>query len=152
MNPVAKFVVHHARLVIVATFVATLAFAAAIATRGLYFNGSPETLARHDDTLAFFKETRQDFGDDRVIIAALTTTDVFAPAFLEKLERLTRQLAAAPGVAETQSLTNVKAVRRDGDTIVVDNLISPRLFLQSDASDRLQQLKAAIVADPLYVK
>jgi uncharacterized protein len=152
MNPIGKFVVHHARLVIVATFVVTVAFSAAIAVRGIYFNGSPETLARHDDTLAFFNETRQDFGDDRVIIAALTTGEVFAPAFIEKLERLTRQLAAAPGVAETQSLTNIKAIRRNGDTILIDNLIPPRLLLQSDARERLQQLKAVIVADPLYVK
>ncbi|MEN3336050.1 MAG: uncharacterized protein V7641_5415 [Blastocatellia bacterium] len=152
MNPVGKFVVHHARFVIVATFAATVAFATAIAVRGIYFNGSPETLARHDDTLAFFYETRQDFGDDRVIIAALTTGDVFTPAFLEKLDRLTKQLAAAPGVAETQSLTNIKAIRRDADTIVVDNLIPSRMIYQNAASERLQTLKAAIVGDPLYAR
>jgi predicted RND superfamily exporter protein len=152
MNPVGKFVVHQARFVIVATFAATVAFAAAIAVRGISFNGSPETLARHDDTLAFFNETRQSFGDDRVIIAALTTNEVFAPAFLEKLDRLTKQLAVAPGVAETQSLTNVKAIRRDADAIVIENLIPSRLIYQSDASERLQSLKAAIVRDPLYVK
>jgi len=152
MNPVGKFVVHHARFVIAATFVATVAFATAIAMRGIYFNGSPETLARHDDTLVFFNETRQAFGDDRVIIAALTTSEVFTPAFLEKLDRLTRQLAASPGVAETQSLTNIKAIRRESDTIVIENLIPSRLLTQSDASERLQQLKSAIVSDPLYVK
>src|SRR5436853_3538961 len=151
MNSVGKLVVHHARFVIVVTFAATVAFATAIAVRGIYFNGSPETLARHDETLAFFYATRQDFGDDRVITAALTTGDVFAPAFLEKLDRLTKQLAAAPGVAETQSLTNIKAIRRDADTIVIDNLIPSRLIYQSDASERLQTLKAAIVRDPLYV-
>jgi hypothetical protein len=138
MNPVGKFVVHHARFVIVATFVVTVAFAAAIVVRGIYFNGSPETLARHDDTLAFFYATRQDFGDDRVIIAALTTDDVFAPAFLEKLDRLTKQLAAAPGVAETQSLTNIKAIRRDADTIVIDNLTS----LALDLSKRCERASA----------
>lgn len=152
MNPVARVVVHHARLIIAATVVATVAFAAVIAVRGISFNGSPETLARHDDTLAFFNETRQTFGDDRVIIAALTTDDVFAPAFLEKLDRLTKQLAAAPGVAETQSLTNIKAIRRDGDTVVIDNLIPARLVYQSDSGQRLQQLKPAVVGDPLYVK
>lgn len=152
MNPVGKFVVHHSRLVIAATIAATLAFAAAIAVRGITFNGSPETLARHDDTLAFFNETRRSFGDDRVVIAALTTDDVFAPAFLEKLDRLTRQLAAAPGVAEAQSLTNVKAIRRDRDTVLVENLIPSRLIHQGDASGELQTLKPAITSDPLYVK
>jgi uncharacterized protein len=152
MNPVGKFVVHHARFVIAATIVATVAFATTIAVCGIRFNGSPETLARHDETLAFFNETRQTFGDDRVIIAALTTDEVFTPDFLEKLDRLTRQLAAAPGVAETQSLTNIKAIRRDADTIVVENLLPSRLIHQSDASERLQTLRATILRDPLYVK
>src|SRR5436305_5362686 len=152
MNPLGKFVVDHARFVIVATFAATVAFAAAIAGRGLTFNASPETPARHDDTLAFFDETRRAFGDDRVIIAALTPTDVFAPAFLEKLDRLTRRLAAAPGVAETQSLTNIKAIRRDRDTVVIENLIPARLIYQPDGGGQLQTLKSTITADSLYVK
>jgi len=152
MNPVGKFVVHHSRLVIAATIAVTLAFAVAIAVRGITFNGSPETLARHDDTLVFFNETRHSFGDDRVVIAALTTDDVFAPAFLEKLDRLTRQLAGVPGVAEAQSLTNIKAIRRDRDTVLVENLIPARLIYQGDASGELQTLKPAITSDPLYVK
>ncbi|HJQ25915.1 MAG TPA: MMPL family transporter [Blastocatellia bacterium] len=152
MNRLGKLVVDHARFVIVATCATTVAFAAAIAVRGLSFNGSPETLARHDDTLAFFNETRRAFGDDRVIIAALTTEDVFTPGFLEKLDRLTRRLAAAPGVAETQSLTNIKAIRRDRDTVVIDKLIPGRLLYQPDAGTQLQTLKATITADPLYVK
>ena len=151
MNPLGKLVVDHARFVIVATFAATVAFAAAIAVRGLSFNGSPETLARHDATLAFFEETRRTFGDDRVIIAALTTADVFTASFLEKLDRLTRQLAAAPGVAETQSLTNIKAIRRDRDTVVIENLIPARLIHQPDGG-QLQTLKATITADTLYAK
>jgi uncharacterized protein len=152
MNPVGNFVVHHARFVIAATFAVTVAFAVAIAVRGIHFNGSPETLARHDETLAFFNETRRVFGDDRVIIAALTTEDAFAPAFLEKLDRLTKQLAAVPGVAETQSLTNIKTIRRDRDTVVVENLIPARLIYQGEGGSELQTFKAATVTDPLYVK
>ncbi len=151
MNPVGRFVVHYARFVIVATLAATAASAIVIGVRGIHFNGSPETLARHDDTLTFFNQTRQTFGDDRVIIAALTTEDVFAPAFLDRLDRLTKQLAAAPGVAEAQSLTNIKAIRRDRDAVVIENLIPSRLIYQSDAG-QLQSLKAAVVNDPLYAR
>ena len=59
MTQPAKFVVQHPKLIIAATIAITLAYLAVIFTRGISFNGSPETLARKDETYRFYNETRR---------------------------------------------------------------------------------------------
>src|SRR5690348_11131437 len=100
----AKFVVHNANTIIVSTLALTLGFLAAILIRGITFNGSPETLARKDETFRFYSETRSIFGDDRVIVVGITTTDVFTTTFLRRLSRLTSNLAEIAGVDQALSL------------------------------------------------
>src|ERR1044072_4179934 len=144
MNQLVKFVVYYPKIIIAAT----IGYAAAIATRGVKFNGSPETLARKDATLQFFNETRKMFGDDRVIIVALTVEDVFTTSFIEKLDRMTRRLAEVRGVDETQSLTNVKAIRSSDNGITIERLIPANAY---DAVG-LVRLKEEITRDPLYAR
>ena len=148
----AKFVLLHSKLIIGVTLAITIGFIAVIAARGIGFNGSPETLARNDSSLEFFHQTRKTFGDDRVILAALTTTDVFSRDFITRLDRLTRRLAALDGVAETISLTNIKAVRSHDRTVSVDKLIPSDLLSSPDADQRLARLGEEVTRDPLYVK
>jgi predicted RND superfamily exporter protein len=152
MTDLAKFVVLHPKTIIATTVAITICFLAIIFTRGIGFNGSPETLARKDADLEFFHQTRQTFGDDRVILAALTTTDVFTREFIARLSRLTDKLAALDGVAETISLTNIKAIRSQDRTVSVDKLIPSSLLASPDADQRLIKLKEEITGDPLYAK
>ncbi len=147
MNQINRFVIHHPKLVIAVAFVITAVMASVIVRRGVRFDGSPETLARNDSALAFFNETRSIFGDDRVIIIALTTDDVFTRPFVDKLERLTASLMAIKGVSEVQSLTNVKTIRREGDSLSVERLI-PR----AATDEQLRRLKPTATGDPLYKK
>ena len=150
MTQPAKFVVLHPKKIIATAVAITICFLAVIFTRGISFNGSPETLARKDADLEFFHQTRQTFGDDRVILVALTTTDVFTREFIAKLSRLTDRLAALDGVAETISLTNIKAIRSQDRTVSVDKLIPSSLLASPDADQRLIKLKEEITRDPLY--
>jgi predicted RND superfamily exporter protein len=151
MTQPAKFIVLHPRVIIAATLAISLAFLAVILIRGIGFNGSPETLARNDATYRFYNETRKKFGDDRVIIVGITTTDVFNKAFLTRLDRLTNELAALQGVDQTMSLTNIKAVKRETDGISIGRLIDPRA-LDSYDSTALAKLKHQVTSDPLYVR
>src|SRR5215813_11124974 len=96
----AKFVVLHPKPIIALTIAVTLASLAIIFYFGISFNGSPETLARRDEAYDFYNETRKVFGDDHVIIVGITTSDVFRPDFLVKLDRLTERLAAVDGVEQ----------------------------------------------------
>ncbi|HVG20619.1 MAG TPA: efflux RND transporter permease subunit [Blastocatellia bacterium] len=152
MNKIAKFVVFHPKAIITLTLAATVGFASAIFARGISFNGSPEMLARDDSALQFFKQARETFGDDRVIIVALTTGEVFTGEFILKLDRVTKTLAALDGVDEAQSLTNVKAIRRDAGGVTVDNLIPRRILSGDSRADQLAALKEEVTRDPLYAR
>lgn len=147
----AKFVVSYPKTIISATIAITIVHVAIILIYGISFNGSPETLARKDETFNFYNETRKLFGDDRVIIVAITTDAVFTPAFLERLDRLTNKLAAVPGVDQALSLTNIKAIRRDQAGVTVGRLIDPRGPGLKDAAE-LERLKQEVTSDPLYAR
>lgn len=147
----AKFVVSYPKTIIAVTIAITIAYVAVILVYGISFNGSPETLARKDETFRFYDETRNIFGDDRVIIVAVTTNEVFTPAFLERLDRLTNKLAAVAGVDQALSLTNVKAIKRDHAAVSVGRLID--IHEISSANGRqLQELKQQVTNDPLYAR
>ncbi|HYV07627.1 MAG TPA: MMPL family transporter, partial [Blastocatellia bacterium] len=152
MTQPAKFVLQHPKLIIAVTLAITIGFIAVLMTRGLGFNGSPETLARKDSSLEFYQQTRKTFGEDRVILAALTTSDVFTREFITRLDRLTRRLAAVDGVAETLSLTNIKAIRSEDRNVSVDRLIPSDLLSSPNADERLRELREEITRDSLYVK
>ncbi len=151
MTQPAKFVVSYPKTIIAATIAITIAYVAVILIYGISFNGSPETLARKDETFRFYDETRNIFGDDRVIIVAITTNEVFTPEFLERLDRLTNKLAAVAGVDQALSLTNVKEIKRDQAAVSVGRLIDVHQ-ISSANGDQLQELKQQVTRDPLYAR
>jgi predicted RND superfamily exporter protein len=151
MTQPAKFVISHPRLIIAVTVAITIAYLMMIIMRGVAFDGSPETLARNDQAYRFYNETRAVFGDDKVIIVALTTADVFTPNFISRLDRLTNRLAAIPGVDEAMGLTNVKAIRREHGGISVGPLVDPGRVHQTEPSE-INRLKYEITSDPLYAR
>ncbi|HSB12463.1 MAG TPA: MMPL family transporter [Blastocatellia bacterium] len=151
MTQFAKLIIRHPKAIIAATLMITLAHLAVILIRGISFNGSPETLARKDETFKFYNETRAIFGDDRVIVAGITTTDVFNAAFLRRLDRLTNRLASIDGVDQTISLTNAKAIRRAEGAVRVGPLIGSASLFQGDRGE-LARLREEVTRDPLYAR
>ena len=147
MKSLAKLAVSHPWAVIAVTLGITLAMGSVIAIRGIHFNGSLESLARKDSDSQFYDQVKGAFGDDRVIVVALTTDDVFTPQFVNKLAKLTSELEGVPGVEEAQSITNIKSIRRAGDDVVVDKLVPP-----GATEEELKALRAGVVTDPIYVK
>src|SRR5215471_14943660 len=147
MKSLAKLAVSYPWAVIAITLGITLAMGSVIAIRGIHFNGSLESLARKDSDSQFYDQVKGAFGDDRIIVVALTTDDVFTPGFVNRLATLTSELEAVQGVEEAQSITNIKAIRRIGDDVVVDKLIP-----SGAGEEELKALRAAVVTDPLYVK
>jgi predicted RND superfamily exporter protein len=147
----AKFVVLHPKPIIGITLAVTAAYLAIILLCGVSFNGSPETLARKDETYDFYNETKRVFGDDHVIIIAITTTDVFSANFLVRLNHLTERLAAVNGVDQALSLTNIKAVKKVEGGISIGRLIDLQNLGQSDPNS-LARLKDDVTSDPLYAR
>lgn len=145
MKSLSKLVVLHPRPVVIAVFIVTLFAALVVGMRGVVFDGSLETLSQADAELRFHKEITKVFGDDRVIVVGVTTDDVFTADFVGRLARLTSSLSSIKGVADAQSLTTVKAVRRDAEGVVIERLIP-----QGASDDQLAALKAEATHDPLY--
>src|SRR5215470_8687242 len=61
---------------------------------------------RHDPDVTYYEQIRQTFGSDDVVVVGLRTDDLFAPATLEKIHRVTVALEKLEGVEEVLSLTN----------------------------------------------
>lgn len=147
MKKVASLVVSRPGLILAITLAVTAFFSVALAVNGVHFNSAPETLARQDDALRFFRETQATFQDQKVIIVALEADDVFTKEAKDRLDYLTARLASLPGVAGALSLANLSAVRRDEGGIVIENLLPQ----QASTAD-LERLKASVTTDPLYAR
>jgi predicted RND superfamily exporter protein len=147
MKSLAKLAVSYPWAAIAVTLAITLAMGSVIAIRGIQFNGSLESLARKDSDSQFYDQVKGAFGDDRVIVVALTTDDVFTPIFVNKLAKLTSELEAVHGVEEAQSLTNVKSIRRVGEDVVVDKLLPA-----GASAEQLESIRTGVVTDPIYVR
>lgn len=150
MTQFAKLIVGHPKAIITAILIVTLIHLAIILIRGVSFNGSPETLARKDETFRFYNETRAIFGDDRVIVVGITTADVFTAEFLRRLDRLTDRLGSLAGVDQAISLANAKAISRADGDVRVGRLIGSGSLFQDD--DTFARLKNEVTRDPLYVR
>src|SRR5262249_13818373 len=114
MKNLAKLAVSHPWGVIAVTLGITVAMGGVIASGGIRFNGSLESLARDDSGSQFYNQVKGAFGDDRIIVVALSTDNVFTPEFISRLSKLTSDLEAVRGVEEAQSITNVKSIKRSG--------------------------------------
>ena len=145
MNKLASFIVLRPKLIVALTFLITLIFGAVIGIKGIKFNSSPATLTRPDESLQFFQQTQETFGDNRVIIVALEADDIFTPEAMERLANLTSLLSSVSGVADALSLANLTDIKSDNGGIVVERLIPARA-----GTAQLQQIKQSVTHDPVY--
>jgi predicted RND superfamily exporter protein len=104
-------------------------------------------LPEGDEERAFFDRARQLFGADEFVVVLLEgPEDLFTPAGLERVQRMTRRLAAVDGVQRVLSLANaVQIEERDGDVFVGPFFETP----PQDAAG-LARLRANVQAHPFY--
>ncbi len=83
--------------------------AAWLPAQHLGFDRSIENMFAPDDPLLPpFRQLKRTFGGDEIALAAYVDPELLEPAGLDRLERLTKELAAVPGVAGAFSLASVK--------------------------------------------
>ena len=63
----------------------------------------------------YYEDARRAFGSEDVVVVGLFADDVFAPATLARMGRLSAALAQLPGVEEVISLSTAQRVELDGD-------------------------------------
>jgi hydrophobe/amphiphile efflux-3 (HAE3) family protein len=76
-----------------------------------------------DPARAFYEETKQRFGSDQLTIVLVKAPDVFAAEVLQTVRRLSDGLARLEGVARVESLTTVRNIKGEGDTLDTEPVI-----------------------------
>src|SRR5262245_42798945 len=105
MRRVSTLILSWPRLVLVVLLVVNcfLGFHA----RQLQIDSSVENLLATDDpNRAYYDEIRTLFGSDDLAVIGLLTDNVYTPATLEKIRRITAQAEKIDGVQNVFSLTN----------------------------------------------
>jgi predicted RND superfamily exporter protein len=112
----------------------------------LRIDSSAENLYSQDDpNKKYDEEMRKIFGSDDMGIIGLVTENVYTPATLEKIQRITAEVEQIDGVERVQSLTNVP------DTTTAP--INPPLLIPRIPSDRgvLDALRRKVEDNPIYL-
>jgi predicted RND superfamily exporter protein len=104
-------------------------------------------LPKGDRSVAYYQQVRETFGSDDVGVVGLLADDLFAPATLEKLNRVTNELAKLPGIEKVISLTNAVDV-------AADVVFNPRKLLPSIPATKedIAALRKRLKEVPLYRK
>lgn len=110
------------------------------------FDGSLASLSVPDDPARLYnEEVRKEFGDEEIGIALVDTADVYTPANIEALRKLTDALAKVPGVSSTLSIANA------GDP-VADVFNPPKLLEPGPVTAAsVAKLRERVKANPIYV-
>ncbi len=114
----------------------------------LTVNTSTEGFLKSDDpTLLAYKDFRNQFGRDELIILAVKTRDVFTREFLEDLKSLHDELTSnVPHLKDITSLVNARNTRGEGDTLIVEDLLEN----MPESPEQMAALKKRVIDNPLY--
>ena len=116
------WVADHPIVAVVLTFALTLVLAAQ--TPRLRIDESAEGLmVERDPAREFYEQARKRFGSDNLTVVLVKADDVFTPAVLGAVRRLSDGLERVAGVSRVESLTTTKNIKGEGDTLNTDPLV-----------------------------
>jgi predicted RND superfamily exporter protein len=118
---------------------------------GLTLDPSEEPLLpAHEPARDVYAEAVRNFGEDDVMVIGMETPDVFTPATLGAVDRISDAIRRLPGVRSTESLMNATAFRYAPaeDAVEIDPLIDE---IPTDPA-ALADLRTRVLADRIYPK
>jgi predicted RND superfamily exporter protein len=117
-----------------ATIVVVFTVAAAAAIPRLETDPSGEGLmVAHDPARTFYEQVKRRFGSDNLTVVLVKADDVFTPAVLRTVARLTEGLERLDGVSRVESLTTVRNIKGEGDRLDTEPLV--RLPISGDPAE-----------------
>ncbi|HET7343013.1 MAG TPA: MMPL family transporter [Methylomirabilota bacterium] len=123
MKRVALWTFDHPVASVVATLLVTLLLGLQIPR--LKLDESAEGLmVRNDPSRAVYESAKQRFGSDNLTVVVIKADDVFGPAVLAVVRRLSDELAGLPDVTRVESLTTVKNIKGEDDTLNTEPLVT----------------------------
>src|SRR5262245_36754642 len=104
-------------------------------------------LPADDPDRAYHSQVTEVFGGEELVVVAVFADDVFAPATLAKIDRLSKDLAAVKGIREVLGPTTVKGIRLD------ETGLRTGRFMRElpTTSEQAAALREAMLANPLYI-
>src|SRR6059058_491738 len=145
MDSFARWLARHPLAVVLANLLVT-------AVLGFYalqlrIESSLESmLPAGDPKVEYYAQTRAIFGSDDVAVVGVRARDIFAPSTIEKIARVTDEIAKVDGVEHVLSIVN--AVDPAADVLHPPRLL-PRI---PPEPEEVEALKKKLVATPLYGK
>lgn len=143
MDALRRWIVRHPRIVVATTLAVTVVFGA-FAMRVRVESSLSSVLASGDPAVDAYEEVRRRFGGDDVGVIGVLAADVFAPATLEKIARVTAAVGKLEGVESVLSITNAKDVAAD---VFTPPPLLPRL---PPTPEDTAALRAKLAEVPLY--
>jgi predicted RND superfamily exporter protein len=104
-----------------------------------------QLLPEHDPGGAYYAGVRETFGNEEIAVIGVFGDDVFAPATLARIDRLSRRLAALDGVQQVTSLTTLENVIVGDDGLGRRRLMPPLPLTDAKAAE----FRARVHADRL---
>src|SRR5262245_3864967 len=145
MERFGRWLAAHPLVVVLANVVVTLVLGLwAVQVR--IENSLESMLPAGDPKVEYYNTTRAIFGSDDVGVIGVRAADVFAPATIEKIARVTDAVAKVPGVEKVLSIANTKDPAAD--------VLHPPPLLQNipPSPGEVAALKQKLIATPLYGK
>ncbi len=104
-------------------------------------------LPRDDPDRVYYREVRDLFGSEEITVIGVFADDVYAPATLAKIDHLSEQLAAIPGVHEVLSLTTMKGAEMGELGLRIGRLMRAVPSTPAEAA----AFRAKVEANPIYI-
>lgn len=132
------------RAFLIVALLACVYVGASLAVTWLEFDNEPDIFSPPDSpTLLLDQELRQQFPRDQGLVLLFRSQDLYQPAFLHKLDELTRRLAADPRVERILGPTTLDHISGTEDGFAVDPLVD----VDSLESESAAQRRARILGD-----
>lgn len=126
------------------------------------FSASSETLISHDDPdRVYFEQIKNIFGDDQIsVICLIAEGGIYREKIFRKIEDMTRELKEVDGIRDVVSITNIRNIRGeketlelDGETLEINRLYKGKLVTRiPDTPGEWKTLKKRIRENPLYMQ
>ena len=101
-----------------------------------------------DPYKALYTDFRDQFGQDRMIVIAITADNIFSAEFFRKLKAFHQDLAdKVPYLDEVTSLINARRTIGDADRLIVEDLMEG---WPDDRQVDFSRLKTEVLANPVY--
>ncbi len=104
-------------------------------------------MIERDPARTYYEAMKQKFGSDAATAILIRADDVFTIPVLRVVKQMTETLEGMDGVIRVESLTTVRNIRGDADTISTEPLIGPRLPSEAE----LARIKPDALANRILV-